>query len=127
MLLISLIFGVTAAIVLYSINGKKNRENLAKWRAEAEAQFSEIEIESPEPRYCFNGLMAEVVQDREEKQYMKSGYLIDYRLTRFARNTGGEYFMFISNRTAKPFLKHITQPNARIALKDRYLPPKESA
>ncbi len=93
-------------------------------RSEAEQQFLHYSVKSSDPKLRFEGTSANVVRDEESIQSDDDG--ITYSLTRFATNSSGEYFMFISSQVSKPFFKHIEHRIASIKLKELYVPPPET-
>jgi hypothetical protein len=87
-----------------------------------EEEFRALVVTSDRPELCFDGRTAEIVDDRQEGDTENSVFTLE-RVHRFARNAHGEYFLFISEGSGKPFFKHVSQINARIALGKKYLAP----
>lgn len=95
-------------------------KNLNKLRALAKQQFLEHRSLSHDPRFHFDGRTAEIVRTSEEVP--RSEQIIQgYSLTCYARNSAGEYFMFVSNENSPPFFKHIEPAIAKIALGKHYV------
>ena len=89
-----------------------------------ENQFRTLVVENARPELSFDGRTAEIIDDRQEGEDCEApGTFTLHRIHRFARNSHGEYFLFISDGSGKPFFKHVSQSNARIALGDKYLAP----
>src|SRR4051812_31445883 len=97
--------------------------HLAKFRAAAYAQFRDIKVHSTERKYCFDGATAAVISESENLSRGEEKDDVSYMLTCFARNVEGEYFMFISNEDCRPFFKHVSHSNAKIALGGKYVAP----
>lgn len=96
-------------------------------RTKVNEQFSKIGIDEEDSQYVLKGGTATIVQDKESN----GGYedcSTEYHLTRFARNPHGEYFMLmftvIGGEVSMILFKHMEQTNARIVLKDKYVPPR---
>lgn len=124
-----LVFGASVALPLvlsWLFNPTKaNEERLAAWRAEAERAFSALDKPCANPAYEFKGDMADVVHQIEEIGRDDGGRLSSYKLTRFARNEAGEYFMYICYGDAADagFFKHVSHGNAKAVLKKKYIAP----
>lgn len=96
-----------------------NPEDLRK---QLESDFRDVLVTSPDPRYSFDGKTASVVRDDESLR--TSNYaVIGMSVRRLARNSAGEYFLFLWNESRKPFFKHIDQANAKLLLGSEYIPP----
>ncbi|MFZ6675017.1 hypothetical protein [Undibacterium sp. Xuan67W] len=93
----------------------KNEKELQRLREEAKAQFLAHQVTSGDARFIFSGADALVMKEDEEIRE-DGGTVLYYSLTIFARNTAGEYFMFVSNMDGKPFFKHVNHSNAKIVL-----------
>lgn len=87
-----------------------------------EEEFRTLVVHSERPELCFDGNVAEVVDDRQEGVDDESTFTL-HRVHRFARNAYGEYFFMISEGSGKPFFKHVNQASAKIALGGKYIPP----
>jgi hypothetical protein len=96
-------------------------------RNKVNEQFLKIGIDEDDSQYVLKGSTATIVQDKESDGGGE-GCSDEYHLTRFARNPSGEYFMLmftvIDDQVSMILFKHVVQTNARIALKDKYLPPQ---
>lgn len=101
----------------------------AEARNKVNEQFLKIGIDEDDSQYVLKGSTAAIVQDKESDGGGE-GWSNEYHLTRFARNPSGEYFMLtftvISGEVSMLLFKHLTQTNARIALKKKYMPPKNT-
>ncbi|MGN6830564.1 hypothetical protein [Paucibacter sp. M5-1] len=104
---------------------RRNRARLQILRADAEAQFKALAVESTDERYRFSGETA-VVVDEVVRIDGSDDRIDDAWLIRFCRNPKGEYFQFISNSSRGPYIKHVPHNLARIALKKKYVPPKHT-
>jgi hypothetical protein len=103
------------------------KENDPNLRSRIEDEFRTLVINSKLPELSFDGRTAEIVDDRVEgEDYETPDNFTLYRVHRFARNSHGEYFLFISDGSGKPFFKHVSQANARIALGSKYVAPVRS-
>jgi hypothetical protein len=91
-------------------------------RKKVNEYFLKIGIDEKEQQYALKGSTAIVVRD-EESDGSQDGITPEYHLTRFVRNPDGEYFMLmfsvIGGEISNPFVKHVVQTNARIALKEK--------
>jgi hypothetical protein len=89
-----------------------------------EEEFRTLVVDSEVPELRFDGRTADVVDDRQEGMMDEgTGAFTLHRVHRFARNSHGEYFFLISEGSGKPFFKHVTHVNARIALGKKYVAP----
>lgn len=87
-------------------------------------EFRSLVVSLDIPELCFNGRTAEIVEERTEGMHDSgSNTFTLHRVCRFARNAYGEHFYFISDGSGRPYLKHITQANAKIALGPKYSAP----
>ena len=90
-----------------------------------EEEFRTLVVNSELPELCYDGGTAEVVDDRQEGITDEgTGAFTLHRVHRFARNSHGEYFFLISEGSGKPFFKHVSHVNARIALGKKYVAPR---
>jgi len=90
-----------------------------------ENEFRQLIVAGTSPELCFDGRTAEIVDDRHEGVDCEaSGTFTLHRIHRFARNSFGEYFLVISDGSGKPFFKHVSQSNAKIALGPKYIAPQ---
>lgn len=89
-----------------------------------ENEFRSLIVTNELPELCFDGRTAEIVDDRQEGiNDSESQTFTLHRIHRFARNAHGEYFFFVSEGSGRPFFKHVTQVNAKIALGNKYVAP----
>ena len=87
-----------------------------------EEEFRSLVVTSDRPEHCFDGRTAEIVDDRQEGDTENGVFTLE-RVHRFARNAHGEYFLFISEGSGRPFFKHVSHVNAKIALGKKYVAP----
>lgn len=92
------------------------------YRKQAKKQFTDYRTQSSTPQFIFIGEEAEIIKSDESIMNNK-GVIESYSLTCYARNSHGEYFMFVSNHGARPFFKHISHANAKIILGKDYREP----
>jgi hypothetical protein len=91
-----------------------------------EDEFRALIIDSEFPELCFDGRTADIVEERREGfTDRQTNTCILNSVHRFARNAHGEYFFFISEGSGRPFFKHVTQGNAKIALGRKYVAPTQ--
>lgn len=91
---------------------------------QVETEFHTLVVNNELPQLCFEGRTAQVVDDRQEGiTDSGSDTFRLVRVHRFARNAHGEYFLFISEGSGRPFFKHVSQVNAKIALGKKYVAP----
>lgn len=91
-----------------------------------EDEFRALIIDSEFPELCFDGRTADIVEERREGfTDRQTNTFILNSVHRFARNAHGEYFFFISEGSGRPFFKHVTQGNAKIALGRKYVAPTQ--
>lgn len=122
-LMIEIIFLILPVVFALSLK-KGSDKDLSRYREEAKEQFRAYRAKSSDARFVFNGADAEIVKEEESIIGDEDDDLVvQYSLTCFARNAAGEYFMFVSNQNGKPFFKHVSQSNAKIALGKIYLSP----
>ena len=88
----------------------------------AEEEFRTLVINHELPELSFDGNSAEIVKNWREGITYNNIYTL-HRICRFARNEHGEYFYFMSDGSGRPFFKHVTQVNAKIALGKKYIAP----
>jgi hypothetical protein len=89
-------------------------------------EFRALVVNSTVPNLRFDGRTAEIVDEHQEHSDEGSDASTLVRVQRFARNEYGEYFFFISEGDGRPYLKHVSHTNARIALGKKYLEPTAS-
>ena len=117
--------GVLAAVGLFAsmivIPERSYRLALERRRANAREQVHDYRVESPDPRYAFDGRTANIVDEIESSGGRRS--VDQFSVTIYATNEAGEYFMFIADGINKPFFKHVEPRMARLVLKDKYREP----
>lgn len=120
-IILFLAFGV-CSIVCFVRNARKGDD--LSLLPKIEEEFRTLVVNSELPELRFDGRTAEVVDDRQEGMIDEdTGSFTLHRVHRFARNSHGEYFFLISEGSGKPFFKHVTHVNARIALGKKYVAP----
>lgn len=107
-------------LILVALAPRFPNKNLDKLRALAKQQFLEHRSLSHDPRFHFDGRTAEIVRTTEDISRSEQ-IILSYTLTCYARNSAGEYFMFVSNENSPPFFKHIEPAIAKIALGKHYV------
>lgn len=90
--------------------------------AQLEGEFRKIVVKSTLAEMCFDGSTADVVDDHLEGLNDNNSFILQ-RVHRFARNTHGEYFYCVLEGTGNPFVKYVTQANAKAALGKKYVAP----
>jgi hypothetical protein len=124
--LIFLFIPIAVLIWFRDFSGKvrQEQEYFKAARKMVDEKFLELGVEEEDEQFTLRGRSAEIVLDKEI-EFRGTGY-IKYQLTRFVRNPDGEYFMLmfdvIDDICSMPLCKHVTQTNARIALKEKYKP-----
>jgi len=110
--------------------GERRRMYFIESRKKVNEQFLKLGIDEEDQQYALKGSTATIVQDQESEGQGETSAIPEYHLTRFARNTYGEYFMLmytvIGGEVSMLLCRHISQTNARIALKKQYVPQKTS-
>lgn len=90
-------------------------------------EFRTLVVNSTVPNLRFDGRASEIVDEQQEHHTdgeTNASTLV--RVQRFAKNEYGEYFFFISEGNGRPFFKHVSQTNARLALGKKYVAPAPS-
>ena len=112
-------FGLHQRTELYIVESRKK----------VNEQFLKIGIDEEDNQYALKGSTSTIIQDKESNGGGDEVWPT-YNLTRFARNSYGEYFMLmftvINGEVSMIYNRHIVQTNARIALKDKYVPLKNA-
>jgi len=120
---------ILAVLVFFSVCGvigafqQRWRDEDLRLLARIDEEFRMLAVDSEFPELCFDGSTAEIVDERQEGLSDDEANLGLVRVHRFARNAHGEYFLFISEGAGKPFFKHVTQANAKLALGSKYVAP----
>jgi hypothetical protein len=107
------------------LNEKECYRYRKEYRAAAERAFHATSLRSSDPRFCFEGMSAQVMDDKEVVERCHSRFSA-YILTRIAKNDFGEYFWFRFRSDSTPMLKYIEQSRAKFLLKEKYLAPSVS-
>jgi hypothetical protein len=117
---------VAIAVLLFKYvqwQQKSNQRRIAFWREGLERAFYAIGERSSGKPAVLDPFTATVVEDREEIFYQNDA-AAGLSLTRFVRTPAGEYFMFMHNtEREKPYIKHVSHTIARVALREKYVPP----
>ncbi|WP_323504005.1 hypothetical protein [Undibacterium sp. 10I3] len=102
-MMIEIIFLILPVVFALSLK-KGSDKDLSRYREEAKEQFRAYRAKSSDARFAFNGADAEIVKEDESiTSDEDNGVVVHYRLTCFARNAAGEYFMYVSNQNGRPF------------------------
>lgn len=120
-LLVMGIFAWLCAALLRN-NARHTEQLLANLRKKVNEVFYQISLDADIPKYSFCGKTAEIVSDYEELK-VADGIVFGLTLTRFARNSYGEYFFYMTDGEYLKFFKHVEHNYARAALKDKYVAP----
>jgi hypothetical protein len=120
-ILFILVLGIAVWITVHNIRLLARGDDLSIL-PRVEEEFRALVVTSDLPELCFDGRTAEIVDDRKEG-ITENGVYTLHCVHRFARNAHGEYFLFISEGSGRPFFKHVSQINAKIALGKKYLAP----
>lgn len=109
-----------AALLIWHLwrNRHVDPQRVLKLAAE---EFRQLRIDAGHPAWGFDGGSAQLVH--EQIEYQDKAMVTVLRVTRYARNSRGEYFYFMSEGTGRPFFKHIDQASAKAALGDKYIAP----
>lgn len=113
---------IVGAIVLFTwqqIALRMSCEPAERFRARFEAAFRALDIAAAEPRYCFNGERATVIDNKEFPMGKRQDFIMS--IERYARNEAGEYFFFIFEGTVPFFFKHVSPSAAQAVLKEKYI------
>jgi hypothetical protein len=119
--------GFTVAITYAIFPRRFNNEKLKAWRVQEERELASLSISVSDDRYSVNGATATTVQRKEECRSMDTGHVVTFTATRYLRNPRGEYFLWIWRSCERPYVKHMSQTNARIVLKRKYVYPESDA
>jgi hypothetical protein len=104
----------------------RTRDNPEVLRTRLDLQFKDVSLPSVDPRYTFDGRTAEVVKEDEEIKMVNLA-IVAIKVRRIARNQAGEYFLFVSDGKARPYVKHIPHSNAKVLLGAAYVEPSSDA
>ena len=120
-----LVFIVPCAVLLFWRLWRNRHIDPERVLKLAVEEFRQLRIDADNPAWRFDGSSARIVHERVE--YQDKAMITVLRVTRYARNSHGEYFFFMSEGTGRPFFKHIDQPSAKAALGDSYLAPSSAS
>ena len=122
-ILFFLFLAFVAWTLVHSIRNAVGREDLSIL-PRVEDEFRALIVDSEFPELCVDGRTADIMDERREGYTdRQTNTFILNSVHRFARNAHGEYFFFISEGSGRPFFKHVTQGNAKIALGRKYVAP----
>jgi hypothetical protein len=110
---------------LFRSNSRHTEQLLRRIRNRVNEQFLQIHYEAHIPEHSFDGMSAEIIEDREELA-VTDGLIYGLTLTRYARNSKGEYYMFMSNGEDMKIFKHIGHNAAHAILKEKYVAPQQA-
>lgn len=105
-------FSLLARVTVYD-------DKLQQERRKAWEQFRNTKNSAETPSMLFDGSIATILQSSDASTMGNSGACENYSLTVIALNPHGEHFIFISNQEKPygPYIKHLSQERAEIALK----------
>jgi hypothetical protein len=115
-----LLLGVFVSFSIWS--KRKDLGSLELLRRTARKCLHTTAIQTTTSGHAFDGSEVEIV-DNEENFATINDYIVSYDCSYFVRDKLGEYFLFIYQHGAKPFVKHTSHQIAQIKLKDKYIPP----
>lgn len=102
----------------------KNKRAAESLRAEALAQFRRSSLDGNDKRYCFDGSKADIIrQDEFGPTQCILSKKPEYKLTIYATNEVGEYFVFRSSDHGLGSVKHLDRKMAGVVLKELYVAP----
>lgn len=113
--------GAQGWALILAMKNKRATQNL---KSAAFVQFQSIFLDGNEERYCFCGSKARIV--RQDEFGPIQGILSkkpEYRLTIYATNEAGEYFVFRSSERGSGSIKHLEPKIAAVVLKELYVAP----
>ncbi|MDP3577794.1 hypothetical protein [Methyloversatilis sp.] len=119
---------ITAFVLIAAYNIRlylRTRDNPGALRTKIEREFRAYSVASHDAKFAFVGLTAEVVKEDEEVSTVNYA-IVAIKSRRIARNESGEYFLYVTDGTAKPFFKHIPHSNAKILLREKYTEPPDA-
>jgi hypothetical protein len=100
---------------------RQEAQNLSLWRAAEQAEVNALSVKSKDPRFALD-LSEATLMLRKEQERRSDNAVYGLNITRIWRNPAGEYFYWFWQSDQGLLFKHITQVNARILLKDNYMP-----
>jgi hypothetical protein len=100
---------------------QQEAQSLVDWRAAEQAEVDALSVQSKDLRFALNVSEATLML-RKEQERRSDNALFGLNITRIWRNPAGEYFYWFWQSDEGLLFKHITQVNARILLKDNYMP-----
>jgi len=101
---------------------KEDKNQIEKWRGEELEELKNLSIKSNQKQPLFNGDDFETMQHKEYENRVENT-LYGFEVKRILRSKSGEYFHWIWSSDNPHYLKHITQVNAKIILKKKYIAP----
>jgi hypothetical protein len=113
-------------VALLRGNTRYTEQLLANLRKKVNEDFYQISLDADIPKYSFSGKTAEIVSDHEALK-VTNGIVFGLTLTRFARNSYGEYFFYMADGESMKLFKHVEHNSARAILKDKYVAPPTAA
>lgn len=113
------------ALMLKAVNTrmKENETKFIEWNKREIQDLKNMSTGSEDNAFSFIGHTATTMQ-YTETPLGDEHTLTGLEVKRILRNHWGEYFYWVWSSRSKPYLKHITQVNARIILKEDYIEPK---
>jgi hypothetical protein len=116
-----LVCGGAVSFVFLRGVARQEAQSLADWRAAEQAKANALFVQSKDPRFALDLNEATLMLRQEQERRSDSG-LHGLNVTRIWRNPAGEYYYWFWQSDHGQLFKHITQVNARILLKDNYMP-----
>lgn len=103
----------------------ENDGKIAAWRDQEKSALNSLSIDCSDDRYVLRGHEATVVSREESFGYVADGNVVVSMSSKtFLLNPSGEYFYWLWYSQSRPFIKHVTHANAKIALGKKYIAPE---
>jgi hypothetical protein len=122
--ILGVLFSIASFLIVRYVS-KREREMLHEWRHLELDALRKFNVTGGDARYAFFGQEVETI-NRVEERRSPDGVLSSLTVTRILRNDAGEYFYWLWRSDDAPFVKSIPHSNAKLLLKKRYIPPKET-
>jgi hypothetical protein len=119
--LVVLVPGACVLFIFLRDAAVQEAKRLADWRAAEQAEADALSVQAQDPRFALDMSEATLMLRKEHERRSDSA-LFGLNVTRIWRNPAGEYFYWFWQSDEGLLFKHITQVNARILLKDNYMP-----
>jgi len=123
--LISSVLFVAFCLLRLSDASSENEGKIAAWRDQEKSALNSLSIDCSDDRYVLRGHEATVVSREESFGYVADGNVVVSMSSKtFLLNPSGEYFYWLWYSQSRPFIKHVTHANAKIALGEKYIAPE---